>query len=956
MVKESSAAKKVENVTGTEVLDYSLEMGQKALKKVKDRITNSEKQINWELLIGGQWLNRIGAFAVIIGLIFFIKYAFDHNLINNVMKVTLVGLIGCLLSWGGRYFYRKQLPVFAQGLIGTGVASLYLAVYAANNVYGLIGGTLAFCLMFLITFLAFQQALTYNALSISLLGWVGGYLTPFFVSVDSENTFGLFSYLLILSLGMIFISIKKQNWSILYYLSLMATYLIFFLNFSIQSNSSEQLLYISFLVVNWAIFYGYELYFLIRQSQWPFAKEMMASIHSLILFVGLVFFLQPNYSAWILEGLFLAGMAYLLPLVVLSWRKKLSRVLKNQVIRYGITFSVFCNLAPLYHWERFELILVWVIQAALLLGWATQKRLRWLTIYTLGFLNVITLGLLILSFQFSNDIPILNLEFLSYLGITGVFLYGAIKEPRSSNLRHVFHVSWATIFFIGFSIEITVIKDYIQHLMNDQLEVTLLYGLVLFTSWILYSLFLTRIGIRKQIRSLTMTSWVFLAMGIVLLGTVALIGLVESFLLIFLSRILFLSIALVAIYFHYRRYRKSDPTIASICLYAGIFLGFELITLSIKDYFSYLFAELNSAQLSALVFLDKVTSLDYAKWVSYWMAWIVYVLFIFVYGWKRKLTSLMNSATTYFYLCILGILIHGLSFEPISQFVPIWNFRFLMIFVAVLVSYQLHRFYQKSGDPKLRYLFTLILLVFQCTFVEIKDYFQYRLEWSSTSSWEAQLIEFTRPLSFSTLLVLFSYPLMWLSLKHRRKWMGTLSWVALGTGLFFVMVFGIEFYRIAHFTPFFNWRSFFLIFVAAILMVYLIKLRDQTNVRWIYSILITILLFEFITVELNDLFQLMISQDPHVKYELLNLRQLSFSTAWIIYAILLFAIGLWRKFPILRWIAIGLFGVSIFKIFLYDLAFLDTLYRIFLFIGLGVILLLISYIYQRYKHLFTSNE
>jgi uncharacterized membrane protein len=48
-------------------------------------------------------------------------------------------------------------------------------------------------------------------------------------------------------------------------------------------------------------------------------------------------------------------------------------------------------------------------------------------------------------------------------------------------------------------------------------------------------------------------------------------------------------------------------------------------------------------------------------------------------------------------------------------------------------------------------------------------------------------------------------------------------------------------------------------------------------------------------------------------------------------------------------LAIALFGVAILKIFIYDLSFLETLYRIFSFIGLGLILLVVSYLYQRYK-------
>jgi uncharacterized membrane protein len=80
-----------------------------------------------------------------------------------------------------------------------------------------------------------------------------------------------------------------------------------------------------------------------------------------------------------------------------------------------------------------------------------------------------------------------------------------------------------------------------------------------------------------------------------------------------------------------------------------------------------------------------------------------------------------------------------------------------------------------------------------------------------------------------------------------------------------------------------------------------------------------------------------------------NLRHLLLSGSWLLYSIILLILGFWRRITRLRIIAIFLLGVSILKIFIYDLSFLETLYRIFSFIGLGLILLIASYLYQRYK-------
>jgi uncharacterized membrane protein len=70
---------------------------------------------------------------------------------------------------------------------------------------------------------------------------------------------------------------------------------------------------------------------------------------------------------------------------------------------------------------------------------------------------------------------------------------------------------------------------------------------------------------------------------------------------------------------------------------------------------------------------------------------------------------------------------------------------------------------------------------------------------------------------------------------------------------------------------------------------------------------------------------------------------------WLVYAAALMVGGFVRRVRVLRLAALGLAGVSVLKIFLYDLSFLTTPYRIGSFIGLGVMLLLVSYLYQRFK-------
>jgi uncharacterized membrane protein len=76
-------------------------------------------------------------------------------------------------------------------------------------------------------------------------------------------------------------------------------------------------------------------------------------------------------------------------------------------------------------------------------------------------------------------------------------------------------------------------------------------------------------------------------------------------------------------------------------------------------------------------------------------------------------------------------------------------------------------------------------------------------------------------------------------------------------------------------------------------------------------------------------------------------RQLTLSIAWAAYALGLVAIGLRRDYRLVRVLAIALFAVTILKVFFVDLAALDRVSRMLSVIGLGVLLLTASYLYQR---------
>lgn len=87
-----------------------------------------------------------------------------------------------------------------------------------------------------------------------------------------------------------------------------------------------------------------------------------------------------------------------------------------------------------------------------------------------------------------------------------------------------------------------------------------------------------------------------------------------------------------------------------------------------------------------------------------------------------------------------------------------------------------------------------------------------------------------------------------------------------------------------------------------------------------------------------------------------NQYKLGVSILWGVYAVLLVALGIWRGRAHLRIAAMVLFGLTLLKLFAYDLTSLDTVGKTIVFVVLGILLLIISFLYTKYKDRIGSDR
>lgn len=77
-------------------------------------------------------------------------------------------------------------------------------------------------------------------------------------------------------------------------------------------------------------------------------------------------------------------------------------------------------------------------------------------------------------------------------------------------------------------------------------------------------------------------------------------------------------------------------------------------------------------------------------------------------------------------------------------------------------------------------------------------------------------------------------------------------------------------------------------------------------------------------------------------------RDMTYSIAWALFAFALLLIGMKKQMRFVRYAGLALLVVTLLKLFLHDLGSLSQLYRIGAFMAVAVMLIVASFVYQRF--------
>jgi uncharacterized membrane protein len=186
--------------------DEDVESDTAAIDAIKPR--TKAKTISFEERLGAGVYVWAGGIALMLAGAFLVKYSFDNDLLTPRARLAIAGAFGVAMVLSSLWV-RSRADKVAASLCGAGVAVMYAAVLAATAYFHELGPWVGFGFMIVVTGTAVGMSLLHGSF-VALLGLIGGFVTPALIN-GVESAWGpTFTYLLLLEIGLAVVTRKRQ--------------------------------------------------------------------------------------------------------------------------------------------------------------------------------------------------------------------------------------------------------------------------------------------------------------------------------------------------------------------------------------------------------------------------------------------------------------------------------------------------------------------------------------------------------------------------------------------------------------------------------------------------------------------------------------------------------------------------------------------------------------------------
>lgn len=863
--------------------------------------------ISLEQFMGAKLFAWVGGLALFLGLIFFAKLSIEQGWISPELRTAIGFVTGAGLIVGGVMMQQgKRFATLAGTLTATGVVVLYGMTFAAHSLWKIPPfqhALAAFGMMALITAAAFLLAVRMEAQVVAVLGMLGGFLTPILCSTGQDNPFGLFSYIALLDIGVLAVA-KHQRW--LHLTALAAAGTIF-----MQAGWMAKFFHSSHYAIGsatWvpvAVFLGFAMLFMLA-AWWTRQRED-----------------EDVFPAG--AALALCGSALLAAFAFLGF----GAITERPTLLY--TFVLGINaVVLLIVWQQPRVARAQGIIATLtflhLSIWTTTRLTEGLLPYALGI----------------------------YLGFGLLHTAFAVLWQRRNQSATLF-MSWTPVITLVLLLMPVLCLDSISLMLWPAILLVdlLIIGLAIFTGVLIpvfAALALTLITAGAWLFRLPANTAGSLGLFLIVLGGFAvLFGVASSF----LSR------------------KMPKVPVAGMLPVSSAVLPFALLILATLH--------LRVADPSSVFGLALL-------------------LTVFLLGLARisGITVLAPTALG----CVLALewMWHQQSFSAEYPATPLlWNVGFYALFTAFPLVFQ-----KLFAARKLPWIasaaaglgtFGLVYRVVGLTWPNemmgllpvafaiapmLSLVFVLKQHSAENPARLTQLAWFGGvALFFITLIFPIQFEKQWITLGWALEG-AALCWLfrrvphpgLRGTGTVLLAAAFVRLalnpavlaYQTRGETAILNWQlyayslSALAMFAAARWLTPPNDCWNKVNLRGLFCALGGILLFLLLNIEIADAFTPAGERSITFDFDGNFGRDMTYTIAWALYALVLLMIGIWQRNAPTRYAGIGLLAVALLKLFLHDLANIESIYRIGALMVVAVIALAASFLYQRFLNDDRSNH
>jgi hypothetical protein len=881
------------------------------VKRTVPRIAAPRPPVNWEQFMGAKLFAWIGGLALFLGVAFFVKYSFEHNLIPPELRVAIGFVVGVSLLIGGLLLKRKENAVTAQTLCATGILVLYAVTFACRSYYhfAFFGLIPTFLLMTLITAVAFLLAVRLNAIVVAVLGIAGGFLTPALLSTGQDQPLGLFAYIALLDIGLLAVA-QRQRWNALAILGAIGTALMQFAwvtTFFVPEKYFDG----NKVLVVMAVFAGFQGLFLAAVA-WArrtrkMNQELLAGAVGLAA-VAMVSVFYLSFEPIAQRPALLFGYLFIIDLGVLALTLLESRLIIVNALAglaafillaawtsYDLTtthlytaltfyfiFALFHSATPIALQRLRSVQIPWWSHAfpalALLLVLIPIFQLASLSIVIWPLVLIVDLLAIVLALATATLLPILAVLLLTLIAIGGWLL--RIPTELTGLPTALFILGGFSIFFLLAASwacrRLTSAGTHMPKLFGNITDAGNLSVQLPALSAALPFLLLIMVTLRLPLAN---PSPVF---GLALLLIILLLGMSELFSLGVLPAVALVSVLALEHAWHFQHF---DPARASLPLlwYLGFYALFTVFPFIFHRRFAEKTVPWATAALAGPLHFYLIYQLIHTAYPN-WVPGLVPAAFalppllgLFVLLKRAPLTAPAYNAQ----LALFG----GATLFFITLIFPIEFERQWITVGWALEGAALCWLFHRVPHPGLRLAGVALLVTV-----------------------------FTR-LALNPAVLTY----------HSHAAFPILNWYFYTYGIATVCLFA----------------------AAQLLAPPRHRVLGHNALPLLYA-LGTVLAFLLVNIEIADYFSTPGAAALTFQFSGNFARDMSYSIAWALFALLLLIVGIRKRTAPVRYASLSLLGITVIKLFLHDLSQLDQLYRISAFVVVAMIAILASFLYQRF--------